>query len=227
MTFTSPLKQCSPTFHYRTSSFCCLPFFSSLELSKHPPKYKQNLNTFQETSSQIIFLFQWKFPFLKIASSHPSSPHIRTPNYHLKSTCSFNRPWCSSLNEVRACIELFINNLFLRWSPQFSTFELPKHNPIKKLHAVAIPPPSPTPLNTSPGDKRTQSSVTNFCFKLPSVRVNLTQVRFTDHHKQDFSLPAPTSSFLSHKIFIFTLDHPATANSTHIHTTPLKHILYF
>ena len=34
-----PLKQHFPTFHYRTSSFCCQPIFSSLEPSK-PMKSK-------------------------------------------------------------------------------------------------------------------------------------------------------------------------------------------
>ena len=45
----TPLKRCFPTFYCRTFWFCCLPIFSSLELS-HPffwwPKGKQNSNRF-------------------------------------------------------------------------------------------------------------------------------------------------------------------------------------
>ena len=36
----TPSKQHFPKFHYRTSSFCCIPFFFALEFSKDPPKDK-------------------------------------------------------------------------------------------------------------------------------------------------------------------------------------------
>ena len=76
----APLKQHSPTVHYRTSSFCCLPIYFSLESSKPPPKDKQDFNTFQDASSQVIFLFQRKFPFLEIAPSPPTlTPHLSPP----------------------------------------------------------------------------------------------------------------------------------------------------
>ena len=61
--FTSPLvKWHFPTFHYRTSSFCCLPFFS-LKNSKSPPKDIQYFNRFWQASSHSIFPLQTKFPF--------------------------------------------------------------------------------------------------------------------------------------------------------------------
>ena len=45
-TMAFPLKRRFPTFHYRASSFCCLPIFSSLEPSKSPPKDEQDFNRF-------------------------------------------------------------------------------------------------------------------------------------------------------------------------------------
>ena len=71
----APLKQHSPTVHYRTSSFCCLPICFSLESSKPPPKDKQGFNTFRDASSQVIFLFQRKFPFF---GDSTIPPHIHT-----------------------------------------------------------------------------------------------------------------------------------------------------
>ena len=67
----APLKQHFPTFHYRTSSFCCLPIFSLLAPSKQPPKDKQDFNRFQESSSHIIFPFRRKFPLSEIVSFSP------------------------------------------------------------------------------------------------------------------------------------------------------------
>ena len=138
----APLKQCFSTFHYRTSSFCYFPIFSSLELSKHPAKNTEDFSRFWEASSHFIFLFQRKFPLLEI----PHFSSYSNPHPHPKGTCSFNRPWCSSLNGNRASITLFIKNFFLRWSPHFFTFELPNYNPHKKVHAMAMAPhPCPTP----------------------------------------------------------------------------------
>ena len=74
-----PPQAAFPTFHYRTSSFCCLSIFSSLEHSKHPPKHKQDFNRFREASSQIIFPFHENYLFWRW------SPHFSTfklPNYN-------------------------------------------------------------------------------------------------------------------------------------------------
>ena len=41
-----PFKRRIPTFHYKISSFCCVPIFSLLEALKVPPKNKQDFNKF-------------------------------------------------------------------------------------------------------------------------------------------------------------------------------------
>ena len=93
--FTSPctsppipaLTQGFPTFHYRTSSFCCLPFFFLILIifnSKTPPKDKY-FNRSWQAFLHIIFLLQTKFPLW----SPIFSPKLEHP---LKGTCSFNRP---------------------------------------------------------------------------------------------------------------------------------------
>ena len=73
----APFKHHFLTFYYRTSSFCCLPIFFPLEPSKLAPKDKQYFNGFQGTFSQVIFLFQGKFPFLEIAPFF--LPHSNPP----------------------------------------------------------------------------------------------------------------------------------------------------
>ena len=59
----APLKQRFLTFHYRNSSFCCLPIFSSLQPSKTPPNNAQDFNRSWQGPSHFIFLHQTKFPF--------------------------------------------------------------------------------------------------------------------------------------------------------------------
>ena len=136
----APFKMRFPKVHYRTSSFCCLFISPLVRLSKHPPKDKQDFNRFREASSQIIFPFQTKFPLLEIHFPPYSNPHP-----HPKVICSSNRPWCSSLNGIRASPILFIKNFFLQWSPHFFTFELLSCNSPKKVHAIAVAP-HPPPL---------------------------------------------------------------------------------
>ena len=52
-----------------------------------------------------------------------------------------------------------------------------------------------------------------FTYSQPSsVRVISPQARFTDNHKQDLSLLAPTSHY---KVKFFSLDRPVITNSTH------------
>ena len=58
-----PLKQRFLAFHYRNSSFCCLPIFSSLQPSKTPPNNTQDFNRSWQGPSHFIFLHQTKFPF--------------------------------------------------------------------------------------------------------------------------------------------------------------------
>ena len=107
----APLKQHFPTFHYRTSYFCCFPIFFSLEPSKPPSKDKQDFTWFWDASSQVIFLFQRKFPFLELAPFFP--PHSNHP-LPLQSYMQFYyRPWSSSLTRIRASTELFIKNFLL------------------------------------------------------------------------------------------------------------------
>ena len=129
------LKQHLPTFHYRTSSLCCLSIFSSLEHSKHPSKYKRDFNRCWEVSSRIIFPFQRKFPLLEIASFFP--PYSNTHS-HSKGTCNFNRPWCSSLNGIRASTELFINNFF-NGHPIFPHLNFPATIPSKRYMQFQSP----------------------------------------------------------------------------------------
>ena len=74
-----------------------------------------------------------------ITKPPPPSRHTGTP--HPKCACSFNRPKCSSLNQIRASTELFIHKFLIVMFtpiPQFSAFELPNDNPPKKLQ-----PPTP------------------------------------------------------------------------------------
>ena len=47
----APLKWGFPIFHYRNSSFCCLPIFS---LKKPPPKGTQYFNRSQHASSHYF-----------------------------------------------------------------------------------------------------------------------------------------------------------------------------
>ena len=73
----SPLKHYFPTFHYRTSSSCRFPIFSSLEPYKSSPKHKQDLNILWEASLQVIFPFQGKFPLrTQNHYPHPIKMHI-------------------------------------------------------------------------------------------------------------------------------------------------------
>ena len=41
-----PLKRRISTFHYKISSFCCVPTLSLLEVLKVPPKNKQDFSKF-------------------------------------------------------------------------------------------------------------------------------------------------------------------------------------
>ena len=113
--FTSPpLKRNFPTFHYRTSSFCCLPIFFIKKLQA-PSKI---FNISWQAFSHVIFPLQTKFPFL----SPIFSPTLELP---LKGTYSFNRPCCPSFNRIRALKDLFINNLLFRWSAHFFVLKHP------------------------------------------------------------------------------------------------------
>ena len=54
----TPIKQRFLSFRYRTSSFCCLHIFSSLDLSKPLPKDKQCFNRLWKSSLQFSFSLQ-------------------------------------------------------------------------------------------------------------------------------------------------------------------------
>ena len=99
----TPIKQRFLAFRYRTSSFCCLHIFSLLDLSKSLPKDKQDFIRLWKSSLQFSFLLQRN----KITSFEENSnfflnngPPPWLPYLPQKTICSFNRPWCSSLNEI-------------------------------------------------------------------------------------------------------------------------------
>ena len=79
----TPLKQRFPTFHYRTSFFCCFPIFSSLEPSKSPPKDKQDFNRWASSELFIENCF-----FGRLSHFSAFEPIIQNP----KSTCTSNGP---------------------------------------------------------------------------------------------------------------------------------------
>ena len=81
--FTNPLKQRFPTFHYRTSFFCCFPIFSSLEPSKSPPKDKQDFNRWASSELFIKNCF-----FGRLSHFSTFEPIIQNP----KGTCTSNGP---------------------------------------------------------------------------------------------------------------------------------------
>ena len=101
----------------------------------------------------------------------------------LKSTCSFNRPWCPSFNRIRALTDLFINNFVFQWSPHFFLFEPPNKNPQKKTHAISAASHHPSiPWNKS---RRQMNPVTRNYFP-------------QNGHKQDLLI---TTSKISHSLF--------------------------
>ena len=56
-----------PTFHERSSSFCCLPTFSLLQPFKYPPKIAQDFNWSWKVFWHVIFLLQTKFSFWRFS----------------------------------------------------------------------------------------------------------------------------------------------------------------
>ena len=136
-----PSNEVSPHFTIKPLHSVASPFFPSKN-SKPPPKDTQYFNRSWQASSHIIFLLQTKSTFWS-----PISPHTGTP---LKGTCSFNRPWCLSFNEIKALTDLFIKNFLFQWSPCFFIIKLPNKNPPKKAHTIstALHPPS-IPWNKS------------------------------------------------------------------------------
>ena len=110
----------SPTWFLQDPSSSISPHFTI-----EPLLSVNYFNRFWYTSSQVIFLFQRKFPFLKKPHSNPPLPL----KWYMQFQC---RPWCSLLNGISASIELFIKNCFLWWSPHFFAFELLNYNPPKR-----------------------------------------------------------------------------------------------
>ena len=66
------------------------PFFFSLEPSKPPPKDKQDFNRFQDGPSQVIFLFQRKFPGY---SRHVTKYFFKKWKTQNSGSCEAP-PWC-------------------------------------------------------------------------------------------------------------------------------------
>ena len=69
-------------------------------------------------------------------------------------------------------------------------FESPNKNLPKKAHAISTTLTLPSSLKTSPGETWTQWLAISWLISSESP-----QARFTDLHKQDFSLLAPTSNY--------------------------------
>ena len=87
---------------------------STLELSRDPPKDKQDFNRFCHTS---FFGFRKKFLFLETGPLF--SHNRRSPQM-----CILIRPWWFFLNRIWASTAWFIKNFFW-WSPHFSHLNLP------------------------------------------------------------------------------------------------------
>ena len=159
--------------------------------------------------SLLICYFSVSKKIPSFGDSSIFSPTLATP----KGTCSFNRPWCSSLTGIRASTGLFIKTLFFWWSLHFFAFVLPKYNPPKKQFQR-----HPSLCRTNPRDTWAQLLEISFlCFNLPQHESN--------HHKQDLLI---STSKISHYLFqfqIFTLD--AIMNSTPLHTPLSKSVLCF
>ena len=97
--------------------------FSTLELSKDPPKNKQGFNSsvirhfsasekISSFGDRITFFSQWKF----------------------RPTCSLIRPWWLSLKRIWTSTALFLNIFFFWWSPHFSYLNLPATIPQKSSY---------------------------------------------------------------------------------------------
>ena len=85
-----------PTFHYRSSSICCLTILSSLEPFKPPPNDTQYFSRSWKAFSNIVFLLQTKLSSYRYLNFFP----ILEP--HPKCSCSFSGPWCTSLSSHNA-----------------------------------------------------------------------------------------------------------------------------
>ena len=131
------IKQRFPTFHYRTSSFCCFPIFF-VRILQAPFNNTQDFDTPWQASLHIIFPLQTKFTFWREPCFSPMLEH--TPI--TKGTCSLIRPWCPSFKGLRASMDLFVKNFIFQWSPLFSTFESPNKIPPKRHMQFQQPPPS-------------------------------------------------------------------------------------
>ena len=106
----------SAAYGHRTSSLCCLSIFSSLELSYASTKDKLDFNRFWKASSHVIFLLQKPL-------SSPSP----------KGTCSFNRPWCSFLNWIRASTRFICKEFLFFMVTWFFRIWTPKNSPPKSM----------------------------------------------------------------------------------------------
>ena len=155
-----PLRQHFPIFHYRTSSFCCLPVSFSIAALQvpSPPNplsfiYKISIGP-DKPPHTLFFCFKKNYFF---GDSPISPPCWNTP----EGTCSSNRPWYPSFKGIRASTDLFIKNFFFWWSLHFFAFKSPNKNLPKKANAVSLTPSLPPSPKTSQGETSTQSLVTS------------------------------------------------------------------
>lgn len=117
----------------------------------------------------------------------PFPPHTGTP--HPKCTCGFNRPWCLSLNRIRASTELFIQKfLILMVTPISSIWT-------SQLQSPYIYGP-PTLQNKS---RRHMTKIVS-C-NPPQYKSHHHNQHLINHHKQDWSLLALTSVYKIKKKF--------------------------
>ena len=179
----------------------CLPIKPIL--NRFPQRYYQesppNCNSPPSRTCSIA-------PPLGIASLEPPH-HSILPHSHPKGNWSFNRPWCSSVNIVRASIELLVKNFFFRFLPQ-----------IKYIAIPIVSHPSLPPFPQKQGQKRhelfCQKLISSISTLLSTSQVTTSKIHWSPHE----IILISCSSFKLYSPKISTLHQHVITNSTHSHT---------
>ena len=138
---SSPLKWALSTFHYKTSSFCCLPIFS-LKTSSSLQKIHNISIGLDKPPHMLFFCFKQNFLF--------GAPFSHWYWNTLSKEHAVSIDPDGLVNLIRALRDFFINNFLFQWSPVFFVFQHPNRNPPKKAHAMSADPhPFYIPRNKS------------------------------------------------------------------------------
>ena len=139
-----PLKWGFPTFHYRTSSFCCHHILFQFQSFLTPNSLQKINNISIGPGKPPHTFFCFKQNSLSGAPFFP--PHWNTPSKVHAVSIDPDVPPLMQLGFNR----FICKNILLRWSPFFFVFVPPNKNPPKRLMQFQRPPnPSSIPWNKS------------------------------------------------------------------------------